>query len=75
MSESINPKDSVLKLTLTIGVFVKLKSQYEVGQKVALLEGIIEKEQIKISEKDTNTRFLHKERLHALVCQGLQPLK
>lgn len=43
MSESINPKDTVFKLTLTVDVFVKLKSQYQVGQKVVLSEGIIEK--------------------------------
>lgn len=48
LSESINPNDIVSKLTLTVGVFVKLKSQSEVGQKVALSEGIIEKEQKKI---------------------------
>lgn len=41
---------SGLKLALTVDVFVKLKSQYEVGQKVALSEGIIEKEQKKISK-------------------------
>lgn len=70
LSESINPNDIVSKLTLTVDVFVKLKSQYEVGQKVALSEGIFKKEQ-----KKSNTRFLHKEWLHALVCQKLQPLK
>lgn len=48
----MNCIDTVLKLTLTIDLFVKLKSQYEVGEKVALSEGIIEKEkQKKITER------------------------
>lgn len=31
LRESINPKRTVFKLTMTVDVFVKLKSQYEVG--------------------------------------------
>lgn len=71
LSESNNPKHTVLKLTLTVDVFVKLKSLYEVGPSDSFRRHYWKRTKKK-SQKDTNTRFVHNERLHAL---RLQPLK
>lgn len=71
LSESNNPKRTVLKLTLTVDVFVKLKSQYEVGPSDSFRRHYWKRTKKK-SQKDTNTRFVHNKRLHAL---RLQPLK